>query len=371
MLDQGMSVKRAAAAVGAVKTSGRRWVDQRDGIVRVSPFRSSCGRSLALREREEIAIGLDRGWTCQAIGDAIGRDRSVIKREVDRNSNVTGVYRGYTAQLRADERLRRPKAAKIVANAQLRAEVIDKLVLRWSPEQISAHLKVEFADRAEMQVSHETIYRAVYVQAKGNLKAEVAQALRTGRAVRRAHGRVPSNARRIPDKIMISERPAEIADRAVPGHWEGDLIMGKANKSAIGTLVERSTRHVMLLHLPHVTDVIGVRDAMIAAMKTLPDVMRRSVTWDQGFEMRRHAEITVATGVAIYFCDPHSPWQRGTNENTNGLLRQYFPKGTDLSVHSPAYLRFVADQLNDRPRKTPGFEPPAKVFNELIVASTA
>ena len=224
-------MKRAAAAVGAVKTSGRRWVDQRDGIVRVSPFRSSCGRSLTLREREEIAIGLDRGWTCQAIGDAIGRDRSVIKREVDRNSNVTGVYRGYTAQLRADERLRRPKAAKIVANAQLRAEVIDKLVLRWSPEQISAHLKVEFADRAEMQVSHETIYQAVYVQAKGNLKAEVAQALRTGRAVRRAHGRVPSNARHIPDKIMISERPAEIADRAVPGHWEGDLIMGKANKS--------------------------------------------------------------------------------------------------------------------------------------------
>jgi len=222
-----------------------------------------------------------------------------------------------------------------------------------------------------MRVSHETIYQAVYVQSKGALKKEVLQALRTGRAHRKSHGRVPSSVHYIPDKILIADRPASIEDRAVPGHWEGDLIMGKNNKSAIGTLVERQSRYVMLLHLPGVRDLIGVRDAMIETILTLPDVMRKTVTWDQGMEMRRHADITLATGVDIYFCDPHSPWQRGTNENTNGLLRQYFPKGTDLSVHGPEHLRFVAAQLNDRPRQTLSWKTPAHVFNEMVVASTS
>ncbi|WP_253811540.1 IS30 family transposase [Nocardia amikacinitolerans] len=366
-----MSVGLAAAAVGVSRKTGYKWGDQRAGIVRQPLVRAALGRSLSLAEREEIAIGVEKGWSRAEIGRRIGRDRSVVSREVARNGNKDGSYRAVSAQWRANGRVGRPRPGKLAVAGELRDAVVAGLRRRLSPQQISAWLQITYPDRPEMRVSHETIYHAVYVQAKGTLRGEVAQALRTGRGHRVPHPRVPRKARHIADKIMISERPAEVADRAVPGHWEGDLIMGRNNNSAIGTLVERSTRFVMLLHLPAVTDVVGVRDAMIETIGTLPAAMARSVTWDQGFEMRRHAEITLATGVAIYFCDPHSPWKRGTNENTNGLLRQYFPKGTDLSVHTPAHLRFVADELNDRPRQTLGWKTPAQAFTELVVASAA
>ena len=243
------------------------------------------------------------------------------------------------------------------------------LALKWSPAAIAARLSREHADDEAMQASHETIYRALYVQGRGSLRRELARELRTGRAIRRPRRRVDGRAhpdRRIPDKIMISERPAEAADRAVPGHWEGDLILGANNRSAIGTLVERSTRFCMLLHLPGPSDAIAVRDAIVATIGTLPAFLRRSLTWDQGLEMRRHAEITLAADLPVYFCDPQSPWQRGSNENTNGLLRQYFPKGTDLSVHGPEQLAHVAAELNGRPRKTLGWDTPAEALAALL-----
>jgi IS30 family transposase len=254
----------------------------------------------------------------------------------------------------ARERAARPKTAKLAeaGNRELRDHVQVRLRRKWSPAQISAKLAVEFPDRPEMRVSHETIYQALYVQSRGALRRELTRCLRTGRALRKPRRQAHARRPRIPGIVEISERPAEAADRAVPGHWEGDLITGAANKSAIGTLVERSTRFVLLLHLPGAHDAIQVRDAMIEAIQTLPDQLRRSVTWDRGNEMARHTDITMATDMPIYFCDPHSPWQRGSNENTNGLLRQYFPKGTDLSRHSPEHLAAVAAELNSRPRKT-------------------
>jgi IS30 family transposase len=236
----------------------------------------------------------------------------------------------------------------------------------WSPEQISATLKLEFPDRPEMQVSHETIYQALYVQSRGALRRELAVCLRTGRALRKPRRQAQARRSRIPDLVAISDRPAEVADRAVPGHWEGDLILGAANGSAIGTLVERTSRFCLLLHLPDGHDAVVVRDAMIRAIHTLPEQLKRSLTWDRGTEMARHAEITLATDLAIFFADPHSPWQRGTNENTNGLLRQYFPKGTDLSVHTAEHLAAVAVQLNDRPRKTLDWVSPRKKLAILL-----
>lgn len=370
MVDAGVAVSAAAEVVGVARQSGYRWLQERAGTAGRGVLGwEPGGRSLTLADREEIAIGIERGWSFTEIGESIGRDKSVVSREVARNSNRDGSYRAVSAHRRAWERAGRPKPAKLESNAELRAWVIGKLQLQWSPQQISARLKVEFSERPEMRVSHETIYQAVYVQAKGELRAEIMHALRTGRTSRKEHGRVPGNARHIPDKVMISERPPEAEDRAVPGHWEGDLIMGARNQSAIGTLVERTSRHVLLLHLPKVRDVVGVRDAMIEAIRSLPNVMRRSVTWDQGIEMKAHAQITMATDLAVYFCDPRSPWQRGTNENTNGLLRQYFPKGTDLSIHSPEDLRVVEDRLNGRPRQTLGWRTPAEVFNELVASA--
>jgi IS30 family transposase len=240
---------------------------------------------------------------------------------------------------------------------------------RWSPEQISQVLRREFPDQPEMQVSHETIYQELYVHGRGELRRELTRCLRTGRALRRPRRMPDQRGRRtIPQQIMISQRPAEADDRAVPGHWEGDLIIGKGQASAIGTLVERSTRFVMLLHLPDRHGAEAVRDAMITAMQDLPNALRRSLTWDQGIEMARHSEITLATELPIYFCDPHSPWQRGSNENTNGLLRQYFPKGTDLSVHTAEYLAAVAQELNTRPRKTLNWDTPAQVLARLLAS---
>jgi IS30 family transposase len=244
--------------------------------------------------------------------------------------------------------------------------VQDRLQERWSPEQVSARLAAEFPGRPEMRVSHETIYQSLYVQGRGALRRELAKSLRTGRALRRPRRKEGERRGRIAGMVNISERPAEAADRAVPGHWEGDLLVGAAGKSAIGTLVERATRFTMLVPLPAGTDAAAVADALTPVIGGLPDAVRRSLTWDQGREMRFHQRIAVAADVGIYFCDPHSPWQRGSNENTNGLLRQYFPKGTSLAGHSPAHLAAVADELNGRPRKTLGWKTPAEALAEIL-----
>jgi IS30 family transposase len=324
------------------------------------------GRYLSAGEREEIAIGLARGESYRVIGARIGRPVSTVSREVARNG-PRGFYRGLLAQARAERRARRPKAARLAVNGELRGWVQDKLERRWSPEQISVALRREFPGRPEMQVSHETIYQSIYVQGRGALRRELAASLRTGRALRKPRRREGERRGRIAGMVNISERPAEVADRAVPGHWEGDLIIGTRD-TAIGTLVERSTRFVMLLHLPGRHDAASVAAAMTEAAGTLPVQLRRSLTWDQGHEMAFHAKIAMATGMDIYFCDPHSPWQRGSNENTSGLLRQYFPKGTNLAVHSKEHLDAVAAELNSRPRKTLGWKTPAQALDEVLAA---
>jgi IS30 family transposase len=331
------------------------------------------GRYLQLWEREEIAVGLALKLPYREIAARLapGRSASTVSREIRRNS-VRGAYRAHLAQRNAEERTRRPKPAKLAVNGELREWVQKKLKGNWSPEQVSVRLKAAFPGRAEMRVSHETIYQSLYVQGRGALRRDLAVHLRTGRALRKPRRPEGSERRgKIPGMVMISDRPAEAADRAVPGHWEGDLIIGRAGKSAIGTLVERSTRFVLLLHLPDGHGADQVAAAMSEAMTGLPAVLRRSVTWDQGTEMAGHARFTVATGLPVYFCDPHSPWQRGSNENTNGLLRQYFPKGTDLSVHSRERLQAVADELNGRPRKTLGWATPAEALAEFLDSQAA
>jgi transposase, IS30 family len=288
-----------------------------------------------------------------------------VCRELARGSEP-GRYRATIARQRADERGRRPRPAKIAACPRLRAQVQGWLESKWSPEQISTMLKAQFPDDAEMRVSHETIYQSIYVQGRGALRRELAACLRTGRALRKPRRKADERRGRIAGMVMIAERPAEADDRAVPGHWEGDLIIGAAGASAIGTLVERTTRFTMLLHLPHRHEPAAVAAAMTAAMSSLPAQLRRSLAWDQGKEMAGHAQITMATGMPVYFCDPHSPWQRGSNENTNGLLRQYFPKGTNLAVHSREHLHAVAAELNARPRKTLGWRTPAQALDQLL-----
>jgi IS30 family transposase len=323
------------------------------------------GRYLSFAEREEIAVGVAAGEPVRVIAARLGRAPSTVSREIARNSSYRGRYRALAAQARAEGRSRRPKTAKLAGNALLREWVQARLEERWSPEQISVMLKREFPGQAEMQVSHEAIYQAIYVQGRGALRRELAACLRTGRALRKPRRRAGQRRSVIKDMVMISERPAEAADRAVPGHWEGDLIIGSHN-SAIGTLVERSTRFVLLLHLPHGRDAAAVAEAMITAMASMPAQLRRSLTWDQGREMAAHAQVSMATDLAVYFCDPHSPWQRGSNENTNGLLRQYFPKGTSLAAHSKEHLDAVAAQLNSRPRKTLGWKTPAQALDEVL-----
>jgi IS30 family transposase len=272
------------------------------------------------------------------------------------------------AHQRAGDAAARPKATKLASSAELCARVIADLEAWWSPEQIARRLAAEFGNDASMRVSHETIYQSLYVQGRGELRRELARCLRSGRAKRRPQGRGNTGAR-ISDMVMISERPADVEDRAVPGHWEGDLILGKNGTSAIGTLVERATRYVMLLHLPHGRNAEHVRDAMTATIQTLPASLRRSITWDQGTEMAQHRQFSIDTGVAVYFCDPHAPWQRGSNENTNGLLRQYFPKGTDLSLHDAATLQAAADSLNGRPRETLNWKKPTEALTEFIATT--
>ena len=328
------------------------------------------GRYLSFAEREEIALDRAAGLGVRAIARRLGRSPSTISREIARgclNRRPRGRYRASLAQARAEARARRPKPAKLVLHRRLREWVADKLErLQWSPEQIARRLRTEFPDDESMRISPEAIYQSLYVQGRGALRRELAVCLRTGRALRKPRRRTDGRRERIKDKLMISERPAEAEDRAVPGHWEGDLVIGRNGKTAVGTLVERSTRFVLLLHLADGFTAEAVRDAITGKITTLPAALRRSLTWDQGLEMRRHAEITIAADLPVYFCDPHSPWQRGSNENTNGLLRQYLPKGTDLSVHTVADLDAIADKLNGRPRKTLGFRTPAEELDRLL-----
>ena len=380
--------------------------------------KSLSGRYLAFAEREEIALALAQDFGVREIARRLGRAASTVSRELRRNAATRSgglEYRASTAQWHAERSARRPKRAKLAINAALRAYVQDRLAgqvvaqdgaavrgpivpwkgrrhgprqkrrwgMAWSPEQIAQRLRHDFPGDETMQISHEAIYQALYVQGRGGLRRELTACLRTGRALRvpraRARGRGKAF---ISPEVMISERPAEADDRAVPGHWEGDLILG-VQSSAIGTLVERTTRFTMLLHLPPMDGhgpgarvkngpalaghgAGAVRDAITRTITTLPEQLRRSLTWDQGAELSQHAQLRIETGVQIYFCDPHSPWQRGTNENTNGLLRQYFPKGTDLSMHSVDALAAVAATLNGRPRKTLGWRTPAEALNELM-----
>jgi IS30 family transposase len=396
----GLSVADAAASVGASETAGFAWIAESGGMIPVDLQECRSGRYLNEAEREELAVGWAAGLSPAEIARGLGRHPSTIGRELSRNRTVRRPapvvgpdgqrprrgpvpgtnrgrdrpqherlrYRAVVAQSKADERARRPKAGKLARNPDLRAVVSAGLTRRWSPEQISRTLRRDYPDQPEMQVSHETIYQALYVQGRGELRRELARCLRTGRALRRPR-RLPdrrSQRPHIPEQLLIAARPAEVEDRAVPGHWEGDLIIGAGGVSAIGTLVERSTRFVLLLHLPGRHTAEAVRDAMIAQIATLPAALRRSLTWDQGIELARHGEITIALDLPIFFCDPHSPWQRGSNENTNGLLRQYFPKGSDLSVHSAEHLAAVADELNARPRKTLGWDSPAQQLARLL-----
>ena len=329
-------------------------------------------------ERCRLEELLESGCSPGRAAGVLGRHRHTISREIRRGATASG-YRARVGQDVADANVKRPTARKLDANPALLAEVVQRLELRHSPEQIAGRLREDFPDDPEMWVSHETIYQAMYVQPRGELARQVKTALRTGRTQRKSHGRnmIADRDRFKSGMIGISERPAEADDRAIPGHWEGDLILGANNASAIGVLVERTTGFVMLLHLPDDHTAATVAAAMTAKIPQIPEVLRRSLTWDQGSEMALHTKITEATGLPIYFCDPHSPWQRGTSENTNGLLRQYFPKGTDLSFHGPGILDNVAAELNARPRKRFGWRTPAEELNRLLsdpstfVAATA
>lgn len=366
-MNEGLATSAAARAAGVSRATAYRWLGE-DRQVLPSTFQNFAltrPGSLSLREREEISFQLAQGQGVRQIAGLLGRAPSTISREVARN-RVYDRYVPSFAQEQTWVRARRPRRRKLDGLA-LRKQVVSMLSERFSPEQVAGRLRLEHPEDVEMQVSHETIYQALYVQGRGSLRLEIATALRTGRARRRPQKPDGPKAGQLKGMVMICDRPAEIEDRAVPGHWEGDLIIGSTSTgSAIGTLVERTSGFVMLLHLPENHTALTVSTAMIEAMITLPDQLRRSVTWDQGREMAKHQEITMATGMPIYFCDPHSPWQRGSNENTNGLLRQYFPKSTNLSFHGPGILENVAAELNARPRKRHGYRTPAEVLSEIL-----
>jgi IS30 family transposase len=379
---EGRSRQAAATEVGLSLHTAQRWFRQGGGVAPPYVHAKTSGRYLSFAEREEVFAGIERGHSIRLIARNLKRAPSTVLRELRRNmrhqyrtrSRLEGRpgahrtapwdYRPSAAQRGADLRATRPKPALLATNRRLHDWVQAKLQKRLSPEQISAELPFWFPKDVEMRVSHETIYQSIYVQGRGALRRELAVCLRTGRALRKP--KRGERRGRIPGMVNISERPAEVEDRAVPGHWEGDLIIGKNGRSAIGTLVERSTRYLVLLHLPNGGSAAEVELAMAAATKRLPETLWKTLTWDQGNEMRNHANISVATGLDIYFCDPGSPWQRGSNENTNGLLRQYFPKGTDLKVHQPEYLEFVSDEMNTRPRKTLGWLNPAQALQQLL-----
>jgi IS30 family transposase len=415
---RGASTVDASVEAGVLWSVGVRWFRKAGGMppLTLAPV---SGRYLSFEEREEIAVLLAGDCGVREIARQLGRAPSTISRELQRNAAVrTGrpQYRASTAQTHADRRARRPKPAKLAVNPELRRYVQDRLAgavqrpegsvagpqvgwrgrrhgprkdrrwgTSWSPEQIAGRLRVDFPDDESMRISHEAIYQSLYVQGRGALRRELTACLRTGRALRAPRARTSSGNRSfVTDELLISERPAEVADRAVPGHWEGDLILG-TGRSAIGTLVERSSRFTMLLHLPPLEGVeslrtrsspprtgagaAAVRDAIAGTITTFPEQLRRSLTWDQGIEMAQHVQLRLDTGLQIYFCDPRSPWQRGTNENTNGLLRQYFPKGTNLARHSAEELQAVAAALNGRPRKTLAWRTPAEVLAEHLAAA--
>jgi len=337
------------------------------GGIRPAP-RKRSGVALTPAEREEISRGLAVGQSMRWIAGSLNRSPSTISREVNRNGGVKR-YRSTKADKAAWDRAHRPKLCKLALNHELRDAVTIKLKLEWSPQQVSCWLKREYPGNEEMQVSHETIYKTLFIQARGALKKELQQHLRSRRAIRRSVHSDKAQDRRgqIPDMVSISERPASAEDRALPGHWEGDLIAGSKN-SYIATLVERHTRYVMLMKVAD-RKTATVINALIEHSKRLPDELYKSLTWDRGKELTDHKRFTLATDIKVYFCDPNSPWQRGSNENTNGLLRQYFPKGTDLSVHSQEHLDMIARRLNERPRMTLNYETPAERFN-ACVAST-
>ncbi len=415
---EGVTSEDAAAAVGVSGPVGARWFRHGGGMPSISLAKPS-GRYLSFTEREEIAVLKAQHHGVREIARRIGRDPSTISRELRRNAATRASQRGYRASVahwKAELAAKRPKTAKLAANDRLRDYVQDRLsgtvmhpdrtlvagpvvpvwkgrnkprradrrwVSAWSPEQISHRLRIDYPDDESMRISHEAIYQALYVQGRGGLRRELATCLRTGRALRVPRARTRGRGKNfITEEVMISQRPAEVDDRAVPGHWEGDLIIG-LDKSAIGTLVERTSRFTMLLHLPpmegHGTIVRvkngpplaghgaeAVRDAIATKITRLPEQLRKTLTWDQGTEMAQHAQLCIDSGVAIYFCDPHSPWQRGTDENTNGLLRQYFPKGTDLARYDEHDLDAVAHTLNTRPRKTLGWKTPAEALDEHL-----
>ena len=413
---RGSSSEDAAGSAGVSSAVGTRWFREAGGMP-PHAFPALSGRYLSFDEREEIAILNAMGQGVREIARRMGRSPSTISRELRRNAATRGgnlEYRATNAQWHADRRARRPRASKLQRNDRLRRYVQDRLggliegpegatvagpkarfigrrhgrrqdrrwASAWSPEQISHRLRIDFPDDASMRISHEAIYQALYVQGRGALRRDLVACLRTGRTLRVPRARTRARGKNfVRPEIMISKRPAEAADRAVPGHWEGDLILGLGS-SAIGTLVERTTRFVMLLHLPPMDGHGGprtkngaalaghgaaaVRDAIAASTTTLPAQLRRSLTWDQGAEMAQHDDLRIATGLDIYFCDPQSPWQRGSNENTNGLLRQYFPKGTDLARHRGDDLQAVAQALNSRPRKTLGWKTPAEALDDHL-----
>jgi IS30 family transposase len=362
----GETFESAAAAVGCSSKSVQRLLAATGGVK--SRARPAAPLRLGLGEREEISRGVLAGESARTIAGRLGRSPSTVSREITRNGG-RDAYRAWHAQERSHRCARRPKTPKLATVARLRAEVERLLALRWSPQQIAARLAVDHPDDPEMRVSHETIYQSLFVQARGALRKDLTICLRTGRAQRRPLRRTNPGGQLL-DMVLISDRPAEADDRAVPGHWEGDLILGQAGKSAIGTLVERSTRYVMLCDLLDGRLAHQVRDALAAKICELPERLARSLTWDRGKEMAEHVRFTVDTGVQVYFCDPYSPWQRGSNENTNGLLRQYFPKGTDLSRFDQDQLDEIAAELNGRPRRTLGWMTPSEAF-AAAVAMTA
>lgn len=379
------SWEEAAAAAGVSLNTAKRWRREGGGMPTLSLAEPS--RELALVDREAVFYGLSEGWSFAEIGRQIGRATSTITRELDINrldrrrprAEPKGRetlrrgpkrerinYSPSVAQARSDARKARPKVSKLAANPALRKVVQAKLKQRHSPEQIAGRLRRDFPDNPEMWVSHETIYQALFVQGKGALTRELTQYLRTGRSLRKPRRRQPHPGPRS-GGASISQRPPEAADRALPGHWEGDLIIGEGTRSAIATVVERRSRYTLLGHLPGGHTANEVANALVAALTALPNQIKaHTLTWDQGCEMAAHRQIAIDADVQVFFCDPASPWQRPTNENTNGLLRQYFTKGSDLSVHPASHLAAVAAELNDRPRKCLDYRTPAEVFYELL-----
>jgi IS30 family transposase len=360
---RGESLRLIARRLGKRGPSVRAFVLQSGGVQQHPPRRPP--RCLSMAEREEISRGVAAGESYRQIAARLGRAPSTVSREVTRNGGRHR-YRAQLADAAAFCRAHRPKATKLVLEPRLRAVVEAKLALRWSPQQIAGWLPLAYPQDPVMRVSHETIYLSLFIQSRGALRRELQRCLRTGRAMRYPRGkRLPQGRGQLRDVVLISERPAEAEDRAVPGHWEGDLLLGR-RPSAVATLVERASRYLTLVALPDGCKAEQVRPALAAAVARLPEQLRRSLTWDQGKEMAEHIKFTVDTGVQVYFCDPRSPWQRGSNENTNGLLRQYLPKGADLGQLDQAALDAIAAELNGRPRQTLGFKTPSQALAEAL-----